>query len=555
MGRSVVGTVFKWLIAILLVCVIVVPPVVIYALIYDTRTNEVTLEENVTSQQLLDRIVTDSLENTTTEKKVELKVTQQHLNHVLAEALSRTDETFQKNVKQFDVKIDENNYTFYTNVEAGILKTRLTLETELHNEEIEGRKAFVFRINKISLGDLRGVEGLATWIISSSVTDADIENALSDYMTVHANLKGREMHYFIDDFIKDIERQVIKDDSNEEDKLYFTLLNDIYQHDIIGFDFADAITFYVNLDQFVTNEEYVGGGYDLNLNIDSVASKVEKMVNDDFLNDKYDKNEIQNMFNYLVRGYDQAKDEEKNYIDSFKGSALDKLNAYGIPDYKAYTGEPIPTSPDLDVVLRNNVVSIDTLEELNAFKASDDPVITYLTEPELNTFLSSLDIVSKSYLTSAFYEDEQGKVNYIVIDNFYANFIKHDGESYLDFIIGVNINGQDTNFVFNTKNLNVATDGTTGVSLKFVTENVYYGTMGGSEALKNALFKLIKLALQNQDTLIFDESDNSINATFKFDAVIQSEMALLGGEAVASVDCPDTIEDNTGRINIRWQNT
>jgi hypothetical protein len=554
MARTVVGNVFKWIFITLLIALIIVPPVVIYALIYDTRVNEVVIEEGVTSRMLLDRIVTDSLDNTTTEKKVELKVNQQHLNHVLAEAMDKADDSVKSAIKQVDVKIEGNKYTFYTNVEAGIFKTRMTLETELHNETIDGRDAFVFRINKIALGDLRGVEGLATWIITSNVSDADIENSLADYMTVHVDLKGRRMHYFFDDFLNDIQNKVVKEDSSEEEKLYFTLLNDIYQHHVIGLDFEDAITLYVNLNDFISNETYVGGGYDLNLDLDSIATKVEKMVNDDFLNDKHDKNEIENMFNYLVRGYDQARDSEKTYIDSFKGTALDKLSAYGIADYKAYTGEPIPTSPDLDVVLRNNIVSIDTLEELNAFKASDEPVLTYLTEQELNTFLSSLDIVSKSYLTSAFYQDDLGKVNYIVIDNFYANFVKRDGGEYLDFIIGVNINGQDTNFVFSTKNLDVAMDGTTGVSLKFVTEQVYYGTMSGSEALKNALFKLIKIALQDQNTLIFDESDTSINATFTFDEVIQSEMALLGGEAYATVDCPDTIEDNTGRINIRWQN-
>ncbi|MGI6644178.1 MAG: hypothetical protein ACOX28_00195 [Bacilli bacterium] len=549
--------ILKIIIGIFLVSLLVIP-IVLVLLVYDTRMNEPYREENVTIDHLANRVITDSLDNTKTKEEINLVINEDHMNQLLFQLLEDYGEGFNSYVPQIDMKINGESYVFYFNLRSSGFKTRAVLHTTLSIRDIDAEKAFYFRIDKIQIGHLKGLESLATWVAGKFVTNDDIESLLGERMNVKVNLENREIIYKVSDFISDLERNIIGDGGGELDKLYFTLVKDIYAKAKIDFSFEDSIHVYVLLSDFKTNPKYVGGGYELDLDLENIGGKVEQMLNDHlsepfFATSTPEKADIDNMFAYLIRGYDQAHEDEKNFIDNFCGDDLSKLNKYGIADYKAYTGPYIPTSEKLEKVMEDNLVQIETLEELNAFKASEEPIITYLTEQELNDFLGSLNIVGSMYTTHAYYKDfTEAKFNYIVVDDFYANFINRDGDEYLDFIIGLNVNGLHTNFVFSTKNAEYVAEGTNQVGLKFITESVYYGEMFGSEALKTALFKTIQLALKDEANLVFNEIDNSINVTFTFDSVIEDAMALLGGTAEAEVSSPLTIADPNGRINIVW---
>lgn len=537
-----------WIIALSIVLVLVVAPVVtFFALFYDSTLNKTNVDKvtdpDTKLKEMYSGALVNSLSYTTEEgnERIALSVTQDDLNQVLYTALSKVDDKIAKYVPQLDVKIKGENYDFYLNLKYSFFKTRIILKTKISSDN--DAQAFIFTIKDVAICRLSGVGSLTFSMLSNFVSDEQINSMLQEYVSMTINLKARTITYPQKDLIKDIQKYSGAGTS-ESSKLYFSIAAGLLEKDILSFAFENKLEAKIALGQLKTNENYVDSAYNLNLTsvLNDAATSAEGLVNDG-TTPAYDNSAIKANFT--------------SYFNDHSG---------------------IGTSSDPNDIMLTHLPSFVTSETMstaekaaaaNTFKTSANPEMTYLTESELNGYLKTTSLVGSSYIISD-YQDNASTVCYITVDNFFCNFVQNTDGDFIYFSVGLNINGCQTFVIFVTKYDATASSDPDSISMKFITQAVYFGNValyennGGEvsaleDELISALFNMISSALADVQTMSINEADYSINVTFAFNSVVNDAITMLNstsptGKAVAGFNATDSLSATNGKLQIVWEN-
>lgn len=251
----------RGLIALLIVflIVIVLPVATVFGLFYDSTRNQINVDPNVEISEMFNKTLVNSLDNTTDpgDERVELVITQDDLNQVLYAVTDSLDGYAKKLVPQIDIKINGEKYDFYINLNLSFFKTRVIIKTLI--TEDEDNNAFVFQIKDIAIARLQGLASFTASIISMFLTDDNIESMFGDFLNLSVSLKDRTITYPVTDLINDLKNLAGMGGSNQ---LYFSLIQELVDKEVITFDFDDRIQTKLSLTQLMTND-HVDGGYNL----------------------------------------------------------------------------------------------------------------------------------------------------------------------------------------------------------------------------------------------------------------------------------------------------
>ena len=359
--------------------------------------------------------------------------------------------------------------------------------------------------------------------LTKKINDKQIEEYFSSIgLHVNSDIANRRLYYKLSNFITDT-KALIKQQKNYD--LFSNILNFSSRYHLINSSFFnnDALKFSLELDNFTNNKELETKEKETNLDINPYLDKLAKLVNGKII----ELNKDEDVFNYLIFGYDYLNDENKKYI-----SSLD-LTSIGILNNELYKGIIFIPSESLMDLLSNQI-------KINTDKIS----LAKIDENMINDYLKSKSIIGQSYLLKK-YQDGGYAYNHISIDDFYINMM--DNKVIIN--IGVSINGLNTIIIIcfdaqkETKN--------NQLTLKY--NQMYYGNLKAEDSFSDIIFNLLEKELKNDSFINVNVTDKEIS--FNLNNILDEKSKLiidsLGKNISLSIN-GKSINDN-GYINLSVQ--
>ncbi len=432
-------------IIIILIIIILLPLItagVLFALIYDSSHKDVDYDQNVTTQQVFNGMMVDSLDPTVSEKKMNLRMTERHMNTIMHVAFQ--NKVSLGLIKNFYVLADNGNYHFNFELQAlNFIKTTVEIGTELHIlPEENGSDTLEFKIVSLRVGKLRNLINSVNKLVSI-LPVGDLENVFaSSGLSIKVDMDNLRLTYNSNDFYNDLINILDKKDGSNND--YVQILSEILaQRQLRTIYYRDDIMFGVEvpIDNLkVTSATYGIEDYELpdsafvteNIHT-TVASEIKSLLDQGklVLEDK-----LETFARYLYGGYDFLNETEKERMDDMGP------RAYGD---SFLTRTPLYDYTLSDDKMIKNIVQADVKEQVDAAIPippyhMPDVVNTEVNTDQINDMMRhsrSVGITNYFVRNVATDGTNNYKVNYVTIDNL-TTLIK---DNVLYFILNINFNG------------------------------------------------------------------------------------------------------------------
>ena len=490
---------------------------VIFALFYDGSHTEINVREDQNTTQVFMAAVADSLDNTTTTKKMHIGVSDTKMNQLLKTVLNEKPEV-KEYVNNFYVDANDSHYDFNIELNAkNIFKTRVIISTESEFSD----DLITFKINDIKVGRIGGFTGLSG-LIGNFVSDATINDALQGTgLHLNVSLKDLKITYAMEDFQNDLKGMLSIIGS------YGAVFDEIISDSnirTIGASGDDLFYLDINLDKMkITSathgvENYtVKAGY-YNTFINDLKSDMLSLLN----NSKIQEGDINPVSAYLLGGESVLEASEIATINNYKAvNAFDGYAHAATPYYDFDT--------DVSDELRTKVKSQITEAKVVEMATFGTPIEVKLTSSDIENMFKTASVFAKiiNFVTD---ESEQNGVkaykdNYIMFDR--ASVIMNGDKIY--FIVSINFNGETTHMSIEaTKKAS-----TSFAEMKFEINRILLGDKAVKENTKETFLDLIKSAL-NCDAFndVFSINNNEISFNL---STILSEYALIN-DTTTTVD-------------------
>lgn len=488
-----------------------------YIFLKDDQTKELNINEDFNIKDMGNNIIVDALDYTTSEETIKVAVTEDDINNVIAWGVSQIGLKDNKYVKKAYVDIQGTKYTFYVDLNAVILNTRLKIVTTLE-EDVEN-ESFVFTIDDVGLGKVGGIfkpiASFATSFIKDEVIDEFVE---STGLSMQIDKKNLSITYKKDDLMKDIHKMM----GEEAGGYFFDIIDTFIEEDVANFNFQsnNFIELNVDLTKFETNELVTDDAGHLKIQPQEITANcknnLEALINNHAISPEND--DLNLIFSYLFNGYDPLSDEEKAIIDTkdFTSIGITDNSSY-VPTYASGF---VPNSDDAYLNNRMNE-SLMTFEDL----LHGEREVTLLTETDLNNYIAGRNIIG--FTTLLHRNTENGyKVNYLCVDNFYSNIYQNEqGEQIAEFVLKMNVNGYHTSLTFSSEAEVGGVEDADTMTFHVDTEGIKFGSISAA-SLSETFFDVICDALNNGDESVSADKENH-TISVHFDAILAQAKASL----------------------------
>lgn len=532
-----------------------VPAVTYFGFVRDVKSKQIEYEENYTFENVMNDFVLNCLDNTKTDKKISLAITEKQFNSAAYSAIKDTD--IAKFVPQIYGEFNKGMYNFVVQVKAklGPLEpgTKLIIKTKIEETEradMDGAKCFVFKFRDILIGKLGGLENIGINIIKNIIPESQLEDMLAQYISVKVSYKEKAFIYKKDDIAKDVDNLLSSAGGDFPLSDFFKTL---FERDMVHADtnINGAIKFDVDLTDMTQNSEYVES-YDLKLNdeskyggftLDFINSKVKEIVN---ANDKcVDKADT--IFNFLFKGFDNITGTEQNEI---KGLNLSTMGA-GF-DYETHKGFEF-SGETINQIAANQIEELKT-KELSYFTAPSFDFLS-LSESQINDYLKTTGFVGWHYLINGI-QNDSFKSSYICVDNLYSNIY----DNHTEFVAGLNINGLETSMIISTEldvDKSKADFSTKDFKIAYNIKSLKFGNIELNKGFSDIVFSILASSLSN-GMFVSQNADKTYTLTVDFSNAIRNSVdsflsTALGGRTFEFVTSGVDKEAN-GKISIVGKN-
>lgn len=445
--------------------------VTFYALFYDDAHKNIKVREDYPIEEIFNDVVAKSLDDTVTNKKIRLRVTEDQVNQLFYDGLYKSGGKIQI-VDNLYVEIKENSYVFVTELNLyNFFKTRLHVTTQLKVTD----DAIIFRISNLKLGRVEGLDNLAKFILQHSNLP-DVNKKIHEAgFNMNFDLVNLAINYPLDKFYEDIFKKV-----NLENNEFATMLKEM----ISSNEFATlipnsdkALEYAINLENMRPTEalHHISGytipeGYLTSL-LNNSMEKVATYLTSGVIQRK----DATTVGKYYVVGYDHLSSEEKATIDGYLTEST------FTPASGTYSYE-IPATENLYYIANQQV-----MEQVAIFA---NPIVVDFKTNQIDRALSTADVIGYTYVTT--YRDEENNftANYIAIDRI-TTFV--DAANNRLFVgLSVNFNGYQTMLTLKT-----AFDFTYSsfADARFVVEGMYLGDYEIGEECKEQFMEFITNAI------------------------------------------------------------
>ena len=488
---------FKGLVIILIVFIII-PVALVFILFFDTGKMKVKYDDSFNNEDWAKALVVDSLDYAETQKAAKFIVTEEDINNLIHGAFKDNKE-LSNYLTQLAVEITDDHYVINASGKLYFFETRAKLHATLERKIVDNgateAEAFVFTVDKLSLGRLSYLKEVVMFFLKQFLKNSTLD-ALTASLKLHTDLQHSCIFIYSSD-LRDILNSAVTGDSGTAE-FYFTFINDFLDKKLLEFDFYGNKAFTVNvvLDRLTGNDYGEGQFVAYDMKYDETTTKLtingeEKKLSLNVIREalKYlldnkiiQEAEVSRVSDYLFHGYD--------------GSYLPDgdLSGIGIPVKAAYQGFNLSNSESLETTLKNGVSSFgDYSPSVDSFE------IARINENVINDFLKTQNVFGMKYFLSRELKEGGVKINYIALDNAYINLLK---DSCI-ITIGLNINGLET---FVTLEMELDKNNNDSSKLVYKSGSTYFGKKSENLSLNN-----------DTEGLLFETlADAVVSSTFKF---------------------------------------
>ena len=501
---------------VLFLVLVVTPLALIYGFFFDpVRHEDKGIEK--TFNEVMETSLYSSLRTVKDDGKMKIDITQDDLNAVFKKAYNMMDPAAKSFIDGVYVDIDNNNYTFYIDAKAPLFMTRLVIRTSLTDEpnvEEPQKGRFIFKIEEIRLGRLNSVASIAKSVAGSSTAEIEAQLAKNG-LHITVDLANNSLIYTRENLQKDITAFL-----GAQQNVMTAVTEQFVADELltIGSEDPHSLGFVGNLKPFNTNGAYVDPNNDIGLDMTSYGAKMSTLFKGG-INITNHENEV---FRYLLHGYDDMTNETKTFIDG-----LD-LSSIGINNVSAYEGDP---------KLQGNPNLSDTVEaQINPAEIVANGKIADLKESDINAFLAT----SKAIGNGLILKDKNNESIFVVVDNINCNIL----DNLLYVIVGININGYETRIILDGQFKSIE-----GYVMNLELRGIYYGMKQIQPELKQILDGYLTSTFQEQNMIGYSLANSTMRLDFSSAIEGSGQSALI--ESLGGADASllgNSLTDANARI-------
>lgn len=422
-----------------------------YVLLFTSSSpgrNSSFVPENISTEEFLERQVkTRAFKDIERDKQISFTLDEGFFNQLLYNAKGEMEKNMDIPAELTDTigfefgdlyaVIKDHSYNFYFDVNSKYFKTGLAIETTLEDDaKIEGKDAYVFTLKNLRVGRL-GILGTASTI---GITEQiKMDDAFKDSgLSIKADMKNNRLYYLKEDVEKDMKDMLMKDAGSDD------IMSSIMDAVELELNFKDGIHANAKLNKLIDNTEKT----------DSVG---------------HDNAEIRNGIKTIVNGISNKVKSGEIAADAVESNFDSAMEAYS---------QEIKSSESVSV---NSIVEDQINENIDKLSDDDfDGVLASVGETEINKVLKTSGLIGKKLAVWNYKEE----IVYMVIDNLYADMFVKENKQYLNFAVGLNINGLETRAIIETEFAPEA-DQLKGT---FEFKEVYLGNHRVTSDFKNTVF-------------------------------------------------------------------
>lgn len=472
------------IISILLVVVIATGVVLVMKIYEKGEATSLAAEKSKSLSTVLNSKMQSSLASSRATGDVDFLFSEEDLEFLFCAMIREIEEPTGISLDGVDVSVDDGAYTLSVFGMAGPLSTVIRAGISFSEE----RGNFTMTLHQVSAGSLELLRGIGQWILQK-VKAETIENSLASVgVFCEIDLSNLTVTFSRRNIIRSAEALA----GDEEDSALLSLLLDVFldRSEILEFRLgeADLLGAVLHLTRLKYSQETYGAlpySYDF----DTVAGQVESLIADG----KVTESQVAPVFRLLVKGYESLGDEDKAALEGVD------LSSIGVTYKEYHTGIMQKEKKRLSDFFTEYTLSFEEVLASRTFgvRVEDD----MLTE-----VFRGFDFVGFSL---AFPGDENGKVAYIVIEQF--NVIADTDR--LDLRIIVNLNG--TQILLSA---GLAASPAKGLVLTTDLEEVQMGAEALTEVQREELLTYLAAVAGETDFLTVSPAEETV--TFDFTSLI-----------------------------------
>ena len=502
-------------------------PVILVGLVWDGHTN-VTEYPQTSMEEMGSKAFLKGLNSISDDGKLTVGVSRGEINGVITSVAK--EKTNIKGVENIYILSEESGkLNVYLEVSFQSFKTRISMATTLTSDA----DAFRMNIESFKLGSITLQKDLAQKVLDKLGIDVGDPQNFDGFVL---DLKNWELR-----MPKEILYKALESGSGQNDFIskLFTIIKD---NELVSFGSGkeNLVQIDIDLSKLSRNENYLTSDDD-HLIVNKPSSPYALLGVDEInaeINGKLGKlvpflvkEKLGDVFNFLFTGYANSSDQMKTFMENFETAHHDELVKIGIPDVKNYVsyGDRIKSSSGSLLGNANAQIS---------YAAIGSNSVCRIDEKFINKYIQSLGFVGYSNVVT--HQSQDGSIDYayFIIDNFYCNII--DNKFY--FVVGLNINGYETNIILELNQM-PRQAGSTKTCFQF--SNVFLGEVD-AQSLLTTVMDLLKNNVAGDEAVGFTTIDGQpcfyfdvqpiMEKVHEFDPTITADQLVLSAKGSSIAD-------------------
>lgn len=488
-----------WIILGLLI-VLALPPTIVVVMAYDGRKN-VTEYEPTTMDKVGSRAFLKALNSITDDGLLQVGITRQDINGVMVEASKAiTDKV--DGLDNLYVLTEGENAIVYLEAHVQNFHTRISITTGLAVDD----NYFMMEIKDFKLGALTLKKDMA--LKALDLFHIDLEKYSKDVQGFNIDLKNWRITIDKKQLVN-----ALKTGSGQDDFItkIFKLVEDNH---LITFDTKSEHLIDMNIDlSKLKNNPYLTNDDDhliinkpssiyANIGVDEIKAEIGGKL--DKIAPHISADKLSTVFQFLFKGYDYCDDNTKDYMRNFEANHTEVLKGIGIYDVTKYTSYMKEIDENSGSILGNAKAQV-------SYAAIGSSKVCQLFEKDINNYIRSLGILGYGDVVN-FGTGDDISYGFFVVDNFYCNIV--DNELY--FVVGLNINGYETNVVLHLEQANVSSQPS---KTFFKIDTINFGEVDASSLLSTVL-DILKGGSSEENVVGFTKIEDESYFYFDLSSII-----------------------------------
>lgn len=472
-----------------------------------------------TSSEELNTLLSKSLINTKETGIIDFTFTGDELSYILTTLTKSFNNHLPKQVKINGTLVEignDNNIRLSLYASYLFFQTSIKFDSTITSNENE----IIIQMHNASLGKIKASANKITSTIEKFISNEKINQKLEESgLDITFNLNDLKI-IINKNTIKTIIENKFSSDKNKD--LYKTLIDIIFNYDISKLQ-TENQKFGVKIDiNKLSNESVIKEVTPFFYNYELIKEKVELLLKNKTITLK----QSNYMFNYLLHGYDEYKDDENySFIKDLN------LSSISITDNEDYEGVFISnTNKTISSILQEQVPNIENL--------LDPSLNLKISNQNLTNILFETNIAGLSYTFPRIESNGDAKLSYVVIESIYSE-IKNN---QLSLIIVLNLNNKKINLecILDTKSSN-------GLVLTTEVNEIKFGTIDLDESLQIQFLSFLESIMAEQSWFKVNSTNKEITLDF---VKIFSDNQILNYIISSSTNTNVSLDDDYILIDI-----